>query len=80
MTAQHETMRELFKMFLNLDGFEKCSSVSRIPRIPALGNSVQTDHESNQAPHRSWLIPELDIISGFLPIIIHVLWSQPNSS
>jgi hypothetical protein len=36
MTAKHETMRELFKMFLNLDGLGKCFSVSR---IPAFGSS-----------------------------------------
>ena len=29
----------LYKMFLNFDGFGKCSSVSRIPRIPAFGRS-----------------------------------------
>jgi hypothetical protein len=33
------TMCELFKMFLNVDGFGICSSVSRIPRIPAFGSS-----------------------------------------
>ena len=30
----------MFKMFLNLDDFSKCSSVSRIPRIPAFGSSA----------------------------------------
>ena len=35
------TLRELFKLFLNLDGCWKCSSVSRIPRLPVFGNSDQ---------------------------------------
>jgi hypothetical protein len=43
MTAKHETMHELFKMFLNIDGFGKCSSVSRITRIPAFGSSAVTE-------------------------------------
>ena len=38
-TKGNKTMWEYFKMFLNLDGFGKWSSVSRIPKIPAFGNS-----------------------------------------
>ena len=40
MTAQHKAMRELFKMFLTIGGFAKCSSVSR---IPAFGSSDSKD-------------------------------------
>ena len=40
MTAQKETMHELFKMLPNLNGFGKGSSVSRIPRITAFGSSA----------------------------------------
>ena len=32
-------------MFLNLDGFGKCSSVSRIPRLPAFGSSERQKKE-----------------------------------
>jgi hypothetical protein len=36
-----KTMHELFRMFLNLEAFGKCSLVSRIPRIPAFGCSAR---------------------------------------
>ena len=38
-TKDVKTMRIIFKMFLNLDGFVKCSEVSKIPRISTFGNS-----------------------------------------
>ena len=46
-------MRELFKMFLNLDVFGKCSSVSRIPRIPALGSSGPLMLIGEERPHQA---------------------------
>ena len=66
MTAQHEAMPELFKMFINFDGFGKCSSVYRILRIPAFESpgrwnivyEILTPHD----------LARYDIFSYFIPV------------
>ena len=45
----------MFKMFLNPQDFSKCSSVSRIPRIPAFGSSENDCHGKANGADPHWL-------------------------